>query len=306
MKQSRPYLGELILLVASLIWGTAFVFQSIANEVMPPYTFVTMRSLIATLVMGAVIVIRGRFLKHKRIETLGKPRGYRLAIFAGLAISLAMILQQIGLLGTTSGKAGFLTSFYIMFVPLLGFFIKRKPTTTVWLGLFAAMIGFYFLSLTNEANFQLNGFDLLILGCALAYAFQIFFIDRIQGDIDSLMFSFVQFAVATVVTAIPMIINEGIDFSFLANATAMWALFYVGVMSSCVAYTLQIVGQKRAKSAPIATLVMSLEAVFALLAGIIILNEPLLFAQGFGMLLIFLAIMVVNLPWATIFKPNKK
>jgi drug/metabolite transporter (DMT)-like permease len=301
MTKMKGYLGEIILLGASVIWGTAFIFQRIANGVMAPYTFVTVRSLIASVVMGGALLIRARYMPKKQLASLGQKQGYLLAIYAGLAISLAMILQQIGLVGTTSGKAGFLTSFYIIFVPLLGFLIKRIPTPSVWFGLLAAILGFYFLSFTSPTTLAINGYDLLILGCAVAYAFQIFFIDRIQGRIDSLMFSFVQFSVATVVTAIPMLINEGIDFSFLSNQAAIGALLYVGVMSSCVAYTLQIVGQKRAKSAPVATLIMSLEAVFALLAGIIFLQEPVIDNQWIGMTLIFLGILIVNLPWAKFF-----
>jgi drug/metabolite transporter (DMT)-like permease len=300
MKMMKSYFGEFILLLASIIWGTAFIFQSIANGVMQPYTFVTTRSLIATIVMGIFILIRAKFNPNKQLFKLGKPQGYRLAIFAGLALSIAMILQQVGLLGTTSGKAGFLTALYILFVPLLGFFIKKKPTISVWLGLLGAIIGFYFLSFNGETGFSINVYDVLILGCAFAYAFQIFFIDQIQNQMDSLMFSFVQFAVATVITSVPMFIVEGIDFSFLQSPTAIYALLYVGVVSSCIAYTFQIIGQKRVKSAPVATLIMSLEAVFAVLAGLLFLQESITLTQTFGMSLILSSIILVNLPWKKI------
>ncbi len=297
MRFVKNYVGEFILLAASMIWGTAFIFQSIANTVMQPYTFVTTRSLIATVVMGIFILIRAKLNPKKSIANLGNKKGYRLAIFAGIALSLAMILQQVGLLGTTSGKAGFLTSFYILFVPLLGFFIKKKPTLTVWLGLAGALIGFYFLSMNQEEVFMMNTYDLLIIGCAFSYAFQIFFIDQVQHQLDSLMFSFVQFGIATLITAIPTLILEGVDFSYLASAEAIYALLYVGIVSSCIAYTFQIIGQKRAKSAPVATLIMSLEAVFALLAGMLILQETITFFQSIGMVFILVSIIVVNIPW---------
>jgi len=300
MKFIRSYFGEFILLLASIIWGTAFIFQSVANEVMQPYTFVTTRSLIATIVMGIFILVRAKVNPNKQVLKLGNPQGYRLAIFAGFALSIAMILQQVGLLGTTSGKAGFLTALYILFVPLLGFLVRKTPTSTVWLGLLGAIIGFYFLSFNGETGFTINGYDVLILGCAFAYAFQIFFIDQIQNRLDSLMFSFVQFGVATFITAIPMLIIEGIDLSFLQSPTAIYALLYVGVVSSCIAYTFQIIGQKRAKSAPIATLIMSLEAVFAVLAGMLFLQETITLTQTFGMGLILSAIILVNLPWKKI------
>jgi drug/metabolite transporter (DMT)-like permease len=300
MKFLKSYIGELILLAASMIWGTAFIFQSVANDVMQPFTFVTTRSLIATVVMGLFILIRSKINPNKTISKLGKPQGYALAIFAGLALSIAMLLQQVGLLGTSSGKAGFLTALYILFVPLLGFLVQKKPTLTVWIGLLVAISGFYFLSFSGETGFSINLYDLLILGCAFAYAFQIFFIDQIQNRLDSLMFSFVQFAVATVVTSIPMLLVEGIDVSFLQSSTAIYALLYVGVVSSCIAYTFQIIGQKRVKSAPVATLIMSLEAVFALLAGMIFLQESITAVQSLGMGFILTAIVLVTIPWKRI------
>ena len=300
MKFLKSYIGELILLAASMIWGTAFIFQSVANDVMQPFTFVTTRSLIATVVMGLFILIRSKVNPNKTISKLGKPQGYALAIFAGLALSIAMLLQQVGLLGTSSGKAGFLTALYILFVPLLGFLVQKKPTLTVWIGLLVAISGFYFLSFSGETGFSINLYDLLILGCAFAYAFQIFFIDQIQNRLDSLMFSFVQFAVATLVTTIPMLLVEGIDVSFLQSSTAIYALLYVGVVSSCIAYTFQIIGQKRVKSAPVATLIMSLEAVFALLAGMIFLQESITAVQSLGMGFILTAIVLVTIPWKRI------
>jgi drug/metabolite transporter (DMT)-like permease len=300
MKFLKAYFGELILLAASIIWGTAFIFQSVANDVMQPYTFVTTRSLIATFVMGLFILIRSKMNPNKHLSKLGKPQGYTLAVLAGLALSIAMILQQVGLLGTTSGKAGFLTALYILFVPLLGFIVHKKPTVIVWIGLLGAILGFYFLSFSGETGLSINLYDMLILGCAFAYAFQIFFIDQIQNRLDSLMFSFVQFAVATVITSIPMLVVEGIDLSYLQSPTAIYALLYVGVVSSCIAYTFQIIGQKRVKSAPVATLIMSLEAVFALIAGMIFLQETITLSQSLGMALILASIVLVTIPWKKI------
>jgi drug/metabolite transporter (DMT)-like permease len=156
MRIFKDYFGEMILLIASVIWGTAFIFQSVANEVMQPFTFVTTRSLIATLVMGLFILVRGKLNPKKKIQRLGKPQGYTLAVLAGFALSIAMILQQVGLLGTTSGKAGFLTALYILFVPFLGFFLRKKPTLVVWLGLIGAIIGFYYLSFNGEAAQEIH------------------------------------------------------------------------------------------------------------------------------------------------------
>jgi drug/metabolite transporter (DMT)-like permease len=306
MKAKQPYIGEVILLVAALIWGTAFMFQSLAMRVMLPYTFVTVRSLIATVVMATILWVRARIMPSKRLQSLGQPRGYRLAIYAGLATSVAMILQQLGIVGTTSGKAGFLTVFYIIFVPFLGFLIRQYPTKKVWLSLGVAFTGFYFLSLAGEGSLALNGYDLLILGCAIAYAFQIFFIDQVKDQMDSLFFSFIQFGVATLVTSVPMFWMEGLNLDFLGFPEAIYALLYVGIISSCLAYTLQIVGQKRAKSAPIATLIMSLEAVFAVLAGILFLQETVTTLQIIGMGFIFMSIVLTQLPRISLTNFKKK
>ena len=306
MRWFKSYLGEVILLAASMMWGTAFMFQSLGNDAMQPFTFVTMRSIIATLVMGTVILIRGNFNPKKHWRQLGSPKGYRIAFFAGIALSVAMILQQVGLVGTTSGKAGFLTSLYILFVPLLGFFVAKKPSKLVWLGLTGALIGFYFMSMNGEANFNLNLSDMLIIGCAIAYAFQIFFVDRVGQQLDSLMFSFIQFFVASIITSIPMFIIEGVNLDFLSSSQAIYALLYVGIVSSCIAYTFQIMGQKRVKSAPVATLIMSLESVFALLAGMLFLNEGLSLFQAIGMVFILSSIILVNLPWDKFFERISK
>lgn len=306
MKWIKSYLGEFILLAASMIWGTAFIFQSLANDVMQPYTFVTMRSLIASIVMGLVILIRGKLDPKKHWKQLGNTKGYRLAFFAGIALSIAMILQQVGLVGTTSGKAGFLTALYILFVPFLGLLIGKKPSKLIWLALSGALIGFYLISMNGEAIFNIILSDMLIIGCAFAYAFQIFFIDQVGQRLDSLMFTFIQFFVATWITAIPMLVMEGLDFSFLSSTQAIYALLYVGVVSSCIAYTFQIMGQKRVKSAPVATLIMSLESVFALLAGLLFLNETLSLFQGLGMGFILISILIVNIPWDKVLQRNLK
>ncbi len=306
MKWIKSYLGEFILLAASMIWGTAFIFQSLANDVMQPYTFVTMRSLIASIVMGLVILIRGKLDPKKHWKQLGNTKGYRLAFFAGIALSIAMILQQVGLVGTTSGKAGFLTALYILFVPFLSLLIGKKPSKLIWVALSGALIGFYLISMNGEAIFNINLSDMLIIGCAFAYAFQIFFIDQVGQRLDSLMFTFIQFFVATWITAIPMLVMEGLDFSFLSSTQAIYALLYVGVVSSCIAYTFQIMGQKRVKSAPVATLIMSLESVFALLAGLLFLNETLSLFQGLGMGFILISILIVNIPWDKVLQRNLK
>jgi drug/metabolite transporter (DMT)-like permease len=286
----RPY-GDYILLAASLIWGTAFYFQSVAMDVMGPYTFVTVRGILATTALGFILVIRSRFMPSKTLFKLGTKRGYTLAVFGGLILAFAMITQQVGIVGTTTGKAGFITTLYIIFVPLIGVFFKQRYPLKTWLALGLGLVGFFYLS-TEGTLTSINAYDALILLTAFAYGAQIYLIDQLKTSIDSMMFSFVQFGVATLVSIVPTLWLEGIDISFLVSVDAVIALLYVGIVSSVIAYTLQVVGQKRSSSAPVASLMMSLEAIFATLAGVLWLNEIISSIQAFGMVLIFLAILL--------------
>ena len=291
----KKFHGEYILLIASLIWGTSFIFQSIAMTYIGPYFFVTIRTLIASIVMGSVILIRALINPKKKIKSLGTTKGYVLALLSGFSLIIAMALQQVGIVGTTAGKAGFLTTLYIVFVPLLGLLVAKLPPKTIFISAPLAVLGFYFLSVqVNLGSF--NPYDLLILLSAVFYALQIMVIDQVSTKLDSLMFSWVQFTVSLVLSLIPTLLFEGITMTFLTQPEVIYALLYVGVLSSCVAYTMQVIGQKRAKSASSASLIMSLEAVFATLAGILFLNEVITLLQLLGMGLIFIAIIIIQLP----------
>ena len=291
----KKFHGEYILLIASLIWGTSFIFQSIAMTYIGPYFFVTIRTLIASIVMGSVILIRALVNPKKKIKALGTTKGYVLALLSGFSLIIAMTLQQVGIVGTTAGKAGFLTTLYIVFVPLLGLLVAKLPPKTIFISAPLAVFGFYFLSVqVNLGSF--NPYDLLILLSAVFYALQIMVIDQVSTKLDSLMFTWVQFTVSLVLSLIPTLLFEGITMTFLTQPEVIYALLYVGVLSSCVAYTMQVIGQKRAKSASSASLIMSLEAVFATLAGILFLNEVITLLQLIGMGLIFIAIIIIQLP----------
>ena len=296
--------GELILLAASIIWGTAFIFQSIAMEVMGPFLFVTTRSLIASVVMGLLVLIRARMNPTKQLMHLGNKKGYRLALLTGLSLTLAMVFQQLGMVGTTAGKAGFLTTLYIVFVPFIGILFAIVPPKVLYVSTPLAVIGFYFLSVQDNFG-TLNGYDLWILGSAIGYAVQILLIDQLKQNMDTFMFSFLQFSIATVLSLIPTLLFEAITFDFLSSFEAIYSLLYVGVMSSCIAYTMQVIGQKRSKSASFASLIMSLESIFAVLAGVLFLQEVLTGFQLLGMGFIFTSITMITL-FPNLLKNNKK
>ena len=289
----RPY-GDYILLAASLIWGTAFYFQSVAMDIMGPFTFVTVRGLLATTVLGVIVMIRARFMPSKALPKLGTKRGYTLALLGGIILAFAMMTQQVGITGTTTGKAGFITTLYIIFVPLIGVMFNQRYARQTWLALVVGLIGFFYLS-TEGTISSINGFDALILLTAFLYGAQIYLIDQLKNTIDSIMFSCVQFGVATLISIIPTLWFEGLNVTFLSSQEAVIALLYVGIVSSVIAYTLQVVGQKRSSSAPVASLMMSLEGIFATLAGVLWLNEIITTIQAFGMVLIFSAIVVSQL-----------
>jgi drug/metabolite transporter (DMT)-like permease len=293
MKLKSFAIGDFILLAASLIWGTAFLFQSVAMDDMGPYTFVTVRGLLATIVLLLILVIRARFMPRKRLVYLGTAKGYRLAILGGFILALAMITQQVGIIGTTTSKAGFITTLYIMFVPLIGIFFRQSYPLKTWMALVLGLIGFYLLS--TEGTLQLlNGYDALILLTAFFYGAQIYLIDQLKDSIDSLMFSFIQFGVATLLSVIPTVWLEGVDLTFLSSTDAMISLLYVGIVSSVIAYSLQVVGQKRSSSAPTASLMMSLEGVFATLSGVLFLAEVISWMQLMGMIFILSGIVIAQ------------
>ena len=294
MKKTSFAIGDFILLAASLIWGTAFLFQSVAMDTMGPYTFVTVRGLLATGVLFLILVIRARVMPQKRLVHLGTPKGYRLAVLGGVILAFAMVTQQVGIVGTTTSKAGFITTLYIMFVPLIGMFFRQRYPLKTWIALGLGLVGFYLLS--TEGIWQaLNGYDALILLTAFFYGAQIYLIDQLKDSLDSLMFSFIQFGVATVLSILPTLIIEGINMTFMTSTNAIIALLYVGIVSSVIAYSLQVVGQKRSSSAPTASLMMSLEGVFASLSGVIFLSEVISLMQLLGMLLILSGIVMAQL-----------
>jgi drug/metabolite transporter (DMT)-like permease len=284
--------GELILLAATLIWGTAFLFQSTAMAFIDPYMFVIIRSLIATIGLGSFVVIRGMVLPKRSLSKLGTKKGYMLAIFTGITLAIAMMTQQVAIVNTPIGKAGFLTSLYLVFVPVVGLFFKQRIRYLVLLGLIPAVIGFYFL--TGIENFYIQGSDLLLIVCAFAYAFQIQLIQHIKHQLDSMMIAFVQFAVATLFCIPFLFLFGSFDLTFIAIPSVWLSLLYVGVVSSCIAYSLQIIGQKRSANAFVASFFMSTEAIVATLSGVYFLAEILRTEQVVGMSLIFIAVVYVS------------
>ena len=281
--------GTLLLLLATVIWGSAFIAQSVGMDLIGPFTFQTVRCGMAVLFLFLLSCLRDR--KAGALRKWRDPKLWKAGILCGCALFVAASLQQVGLVYTDAGKAGFITAMYIVLVPILGIFRKHKPSFVIWVSVILAVIGLYLLSCLNAGG--INKGDLLILGCAFAFAVQITCIDLLAGDLDGIRLNCVQALVVTVLSLPFMIFTETVE---APNLLACWLpLGFAGILSMGVAYTLQIQGQKDLEPAT-ASLIMSLESVFAVLGGWLILQETMIPAEILGCCLVFSAVVLAQLP----------
>jgi len=280
----------LLLMLTALIWGTAFVAQSVGMKYIKPFTFNFARFLIGGLVLLPVVSFTGKSRTAKgpaRTET--DRRSIKAGIICGVLLFAASSFQQFGILFTSVGKAGFITALYIIIVPVLGLFMKRKVPRTVWTAAVIALIGMYLLCV-NE-GFTISEGDILVFFCALVFSFHIMTVDHFSAGTDGVLISCVQFFTAGACSLCFMIPFEHPSFS--AVLSAWLPVLYAGVLSCGVAYTLQIIGQKHVRPA-IASLVMSLESVFSALAGWAILKETMSPKEVCGCILVFAAILIAQ------------
>ncbi len=295
--RSGSSLGGLLLGLAALIWGTAFVAQSVGMDHVGPCTFNAARSLIGgiALLPVAILSFRKKGEWAPREEKSGFWKGNKALLsggmLCGILLGAASMLQQAGLKTVSPGKAGFLTALYIVLVPILGLFLGRRPGWKVWAAAAIAMTGIWFLSVRGD--FSIASGDLLVIVSALFFSFHILVIDRFSGLVAGVALSCIQFFVAGILSAAAAFLLETPRW---ADLLAAWGpLLYTGVLSSGVAYTLQILGQKTVKPT-VASLILSLESVFAALAGWVILGEPLAPKELFGCALVFGAVVLAQLP----------
>ena len=281
--------GVIALLGATVIWGSAFIAQSVGMDKIGPFTFQAVRCFLAVVFLfpASALFSRGKpFWK-----SWADPALWRSGVICGLALFAASSLQQIGLVYTDAGKAGFLTAMYIVFVPFLGLFVGQRPGRNALLSLIPAIVGLYLLSCTSVSG--INKGDVLLLLCAVAFSVQILLIDRHCAGLDGLKLNCIQALVVTVLSVPGALLTETVDASLIASC---WLpLGYAGVLSMGVAYTLQIVGQKRVAPSA-AALLMSLESVFAALFGWLLLHETMTRAEELGCLLVFAAVVISQLP----------
>lgn len=283
--------NNILLVLTALIWGCAFVAQSVGMDYVGPFTFNMARFLIGAIVLLPVIWFMDRQRKTGAEKGAGQKTLIIGGICCGIALAVASTLQQWGILFTTVGKAGFITAMYIVIVPLLGVFIGKKVRPLIIGCVAIAVVGFYFLCMTESLRLGLG--DFLVLLCAIAFSIHILVIDHFSPKVDGVKMSAIQFLTAAIISAVPTLLWEQPVFTEILQA---WQpVLYAGVMSCGVAYTLQIIAQKNADPT-VASLLLSLESVFSVLAGWVLLGQSLSIKELLGCGLIFCAIILAQLP----------
>lgn len=289
----KNLLGSISLLLATVIWGSAFVAQSVGMDHVGPYTFQAIRCAMAAIGLVPVIAIfdAGKNDGKSFISRFADKKLWTAGVLAGIPLCFAANLQQIGILYTDAGKSAFLTAMYIIFVPLIGIFLKRRPSPMIPVCVLLAAIGLYFLSCAGVSGINIG--DICLLLCALAFAVQITVIDRFAQIVDPLRLNCIQAAVCAAGSALVMLFTETPTLDGIAGS--WWPMCYAGFLSMGVAYSLQIIGQKHLDPAP-ASLIMSLESVFAALSGWLFLQETMTFEESVGCILVFLAVILSQIP----------
>ncbi|MBQ8922247.1 MAG: DMT family transporter [Oscillospiraceae bacterium] len=283
--------GMILLLLTALIWGTAFVAQSESMRYVQPFTYNCLRALLGGAVLIPVIFL---FRGMKR-GTDAKPADRRMTVIGGLCcgvmLCIASAFQQAGVAKTTAGKAGFITALYVILVPLIGLFTRKKPPAVIWLCAAAAIAGFGLLCISEDFSLGLG--DLLVLCCTLFFALHIITVDFFcERAVDPTAMSCIQFFTAAALHAVGMQLFEEPHFADICAARNQ--ILYAGILSSGVAYTLQIFGQRETPPT-LATLVLSLESVFAALSGWLILHERLSLRELLGCALVLAAVIAAQL-----------
>lgn len=286
--------SSILLLITAIIWGVAFVAQDVGMDYWTPFTFNGMRSIIGGVVLLPFIFIRDK----QRGEDACKwtnPTLIKGGVLCGIALCTATSFQQFGILysNESAGKAGFITAFYIVLVPIFGMFLKKKCPLNAWIAALIAVVGLYVLCIPKGVGFKVEFADMLVFVCALVFTVQILVIDHYSPKVDGVKMACIQFFTMGVISLICTAVTQ--SFSFSTEPSAWIAILYAGVFSSGVAYTLQIVAQKDLNPT-IASLIMSLEACVSVIAAWLILGDAMNSRQIIGCVIMFGAIILAQIP----------
>ncbi len=296
MRKTKPQ-GVILLLITAVIWGSSFVAQSIGMQSIDAFTFTGIRTTLGMLfLLPFTLIINKGFDLSK--ETLKK------GLILGIVFSFAQNFQQFAFYYSTSGKIAFITAFYMFFVPLFSVFLGKKIKLLTWLSILMGLVGLFFLCINPSDLTSINSGDVLALICAVFYAVQIMMIDKfLEKDISGIQLSFMQFAVAAVISIVAMFIFEHPVIADIKTAAP--SLLYSGIMSCGVAYTFQIIGQKHANPV-VASLLMCMESVFAVIAAAIVLHQGMSLREGAGCIIMFAAIILSQLSETLSRRPSEE
>ena len=313
MKNSA-FKGSLVLLLVAFLWGVSFIFQSMASKYMDAYTILYLRSIVGALTILPFMLFflkkdKKNNIKYKKKDLIIAP------LLCGIALCLASLFQQMGLETVSAGKTGFLTSLYIILVPIFGLFLHKKCGLNVYISILIALIGLLLLSFDFKSGFSFSSGDLLILVGTLFFAIQILIVDHYSSKINVYYLSFGQLIVQGIISfIIRLILGFDINsFINMMNLESIIAILFIGIVSSGVAYTLQMVGQKMGVNPTIASLILSLESVFSAISAVIIyqfykfsdVNQNMSIEEIFGSIIMFIAVIFSQLP-SSRFKIKKK
>lgn len=289
-------------ILAAFIWGTAFVAQDLCADSIGTFAFNATRYFIAVLALLVVIAVSDKAKKNRPTPTAEEKKAANKQLWlgglcCGAALAIASNFQQAGLVaGTDAGKAGFITALYVVLVPVFGLFFKRKVSLPVWIAVVCSVVALYLLCI--KGDFSLAAGDLLILVCAVCFAVHILVIDHFTAYCDGVKLSCLQFLFAGIISAVCMFLFETVDFA------AIWScilpLLYVGIFSCGVGYTLQILAQKDSNPT-VVTILLSLESVFAVIAGAIVLHQQMTAREYIGCVVMFVAVILAQIQF-----PEKK
>ena len=310
----KKYLSLPILFLASIIWGFAFAAQK-AAVIIPPFTLLFARSIIGSLFLIPIVCLfdrmRGdgrRLFSHrtkngKRHSVLDIARSELIGgAICGAFLFIASALQQIGISGTDAGKTSFITALYVVIVPIYARILGKRSPLNTWIAVITAVVGFYLLCIND--SFSLSLPDLLVLLCAFVFAMQIMAIDKFSPSTDGVRLSLVQFSTCTILSLIAALI-----FEMPANVSAIFssigAILFLGVGSSGIAYTCQIIGQKNTHPA-VASVILSLESVFGALAGALLLGERMSQKEYVGCAVVFAAVIIAEIDFSSLFSKSRR
>lgn len=294
--QRNNLIGAVLLTLCAVIWGSSFVAQTTGAEYVGPFTFISLRSFLGSVFLIPVILVFDSVKKKKGTYKKPTKEENKYLLFGGIACGVALCvassLQQLGIdKGTQPGRAGFITALYILMVPIFSIFLKKKIRPIIWLCVALSILGLYLLCVTDS---KIQSSDLYVLACAVCFAVHILIIDKVSPKVDGVKLSFVQFLVCGIIAAVPMLLTEKVSVELIKGAAV--SIAYSGIMSSGVAYTLQILGQQRMTQPTVASMLMSLESVFAVLTGMVVLRQIPTSREAIGCVLMFAAIIIAQLP----------